>query len=88
MVEPHTYNLADQWEAVADRVGDREAVVCGGRRLTYAQLEGRAIRLANHLSAEGVGPGDFVGCYLTNSTEYLETLLACFKLRAVPVNIN
>ncbi len=88
MVEPHTYNLADQWEAVADRVGDREAVVCGGRRLTYAQLEGRANRLANHLSAEGVGPGDFVGCYLTNSTEYLETLLACFKLRAVPVNIN
>ena len=88
MVEPHTYNLADQWEAVADRVGDREAVVCGGRRLTYAQLEERANRLANHLSAEGVGPGDLVGFYLTNSTEYLETLLACFKLRAVPVNVN
>ena len=29
-----------------------------------------------------------MGCYLTNGTEYLETLLACFKLRAVPVNIN
>jgi 3-oxocholest-4-en-26-oate---CoA ligase len=83
-----TYNLADLWEAVSDRVPEREAVVCGDRRLTYAQLEERANRLANHLSGNGVGPGDLVGCYLTNGTEYLETLLACFKIRAVPVNIN
>ncbi len=83
-----TYNLADQWEAVSDRVAEREAVVCGDRRLTYGQLEDRANRLANHLRGVGVGPGDFVGCYLTNGTEYLEALLACFKLRAVPVNIN
>ena len=88
MGERLTYNLADQWEAVSDRVGEREALVCGDRRLTYAQLEERANRLANHLAANGIGPGDFVGCYLTNGTEYLETLLACFKLRAVPVNIN
>ena len=84
----HTYNLADQWEAVVDRVADREAVVAGDRRLTYGRLEERANRLANHLAANGIGPGDFVGCYLTNGTEYLETMLAAFKLRAVPVNIN
>jgi len=83
-----TYNLADQWEAVSDRVGEREALVCGERRLTYAQLEERANRLANHLAGLGIGVGDLVGCYLTNGTEYLETMLACFKLRAVPVNIN
>ena len=88
MDDAPTYNLADQWEAVADRVPEREAVVCGDRRLTYGQLEERANRLAQHLRSLGVGPGDFVGCYLTNSTEYLETLLASFKLRAVPVNIN
>lgn len=83
-----TYNLADLWEAVSDRIGEREALVAGERRLTYAQLEERANRLAQHLSGQGVGPGDFVGCYLTNGTEYIETLLACFKIRAVPVNIN
>jgi len=83
-----TYNFADQWEAVSDRVADREALVCGERRLTYGQLEERANRLANHLLAQDVQPGDFVGCYLSNGTEYLETLLACFKIRAVPVNIN
>jgi len=83
-----TYNFADQWEAVSDRVAEREALVCGDRRLTYAQLEERANRLANHLLANDVKPGEFVGCYLSNGTEYLETLLACFKVRAVPVNIN
>jgi 3-oxocholest-4-en-26-oate---CoA ligase len=88
MGEQLTYNLADLWEAVSDRVGEREALVCGDRRLTYGQLEDRANRLANHLREVGVGSGDFVGCYLTNGTEYLEALLACFKLRAVPVNIN
>jgi len=85
---PDTFNLADLWEAVVDRVGDREGLVCGDVRLTYAQIDERANRLAHHLSAVGVGPGDFVGCYLTNGTPYIETLIACFKLRALPVNIN
>jgi len=83
-----SYNLADLWEAVSDRVAEREAIVCGTRRLSYGQLEERTNRLANHLLAKGVQPGEFVGCYLTNCTEYLETLLACFKIRAIPVNIN
>ena len=85
---PANYNLANLWEAVVDRVGEREAVVCGDVRLTYAQLDERANRLAQHLATQGVGPGDFVGCYLTNGTPYLETILACFKLGALSVNIN
>lgn len=88
MTSTLTYNLADQWEAVVDHVREREALVCGDRRLTYDQLEQRANRLANHLLSVGVGPGDFVGCYLKNGSEYLEALIACFKIRAVPVNIN
>ena len=85
---PESYNIADIWESVVDRVPERDALVCGERRCTYGELEERANRLANHLSDAGVGAGDFVGCYLTNSIEYMETLLACFKIRAVPVNIN
>ncbi|HTO01363.1 MAG TPA: acyl-CoA synthetase [Microthrixaceae bacterium] len=88
MGEQLTYNLADQWEAISDRVADREALVCGERRLTFGQLEERANRLANHLIEQGVKPGDLVGCYLTNGTEYIEALLACFKVRAASVNIN
>jgi acyl-CoA synthetase (AMP-forming)/AMP-acid ligase II len=82
------FNLADIFELVADTVPDREAVVCGGRRLTFAGLEERANRLAHHLAAAGVGPGDHVACYLYNGTEYLETMLAAYKLRAAAVNIN
>lgn len=85
---PASYNIADVWEAVVDRIPEREAVVCGDQRRTFAELEKRANRLANHLAAEGVGVGDFVGCYLPNSIEYIETMLACFKIRALSVNIN
>jgi len=33
------YNLADLWEAVADAVPDKEAMVCGDRRLTFAAAD-------------------------------------------------
>ena len=82
------FNLADMLECVADAVPDREALVCGDRRLTFARLDERATRLAHHLQAAGVKRGDHVGLYLYNCTEYLEGSLAAFKLRAVPININ
>ncbi|MDQ1706216.1 MAG: 3-oxocholest-4-en-26-oate---CoA ligase [Frankiaceae bacterium] len=82
------YNLADIFESVVDVVGDREALVCAGRRLTYTELEARANRLAHHLESIGVGPGDHVGVQLYNGTEYVETMIACFKVRAVPINVN
>jgi 3-oxocholest-4-en-26-oate---CoA ligase len=85
---PSEFNFADIWEAVAARVPEREAVVCGERRLTYAELESRANRLAHWLAAKGVQPGQHVGLYLTNSPEYLESMLAAYKLRAVPINVN
>ena len=81
-------NLADLFECVADAVPEREAVVCAGRRSSYAALEERANRLAHHLAGAGLGPGDHVACYLYNGTEYLETMLAAYKLRAAPVNVN
>ena len=82
------YNLADLWERVADTVPDHEALVYADRRLTFAEEDERATRLANALAARGVGPGDHVALYLYNSTEYLEGMLAAFKLRAVPINVN
>ena len=52
------------------------------------QMEERANRLAHHLAAQGVGPGDHVGIYALNSVEWVETAWAVFKLRAVWININ
>jgi len=58
------------------------------RRLTYAALDERANRLAHHLAGAGIGPGDHVAAYLYNGTEFVETMLAAFKLRAAVVNVN
>jgi 3-oxocholest-4-en-26-oate---CoA ligase len=83
-----TFNLADIWEAVAPRVADRTAVVCGDVRRSYAELDARATRLAHWMADQGVAPGQHVGLYLTNCPEYLEAMLACYKIRAVPINVN
>ncbi|MEX2247837.1 MAG: acyl-CoA synthetase [Dehalococcoidia bacterium] len=82
------FNLADLFECVAGAVPEREALVHGDRRLTFARLDERATRLAHHLHARGIKPGDHVGLYMYNCTEYIEGALAAYKIRAVPVNIN
>ena len=81
-------NLADLFECVADAVGGRDAVVCDGRRLAYRELDERSTRLAHGLAAMGVSVGEHVGLCMRNTIEHLESMLACYKLRAVPININ
>ncbi|MCD9194538.1 acyl-CoA synthetase [Streptomyces albireticuli] len=89
------YNLADLFESVVDTVPAREALVHldhpgdgTERRLTYAALDEAANRLAHHLRDSGVRPGEHVGLHLYNGVAYLQTLWACLKIRAVPVNVN
>ena len=82
------FNLADLFEHIVDHVPDREALYAEGRRLSFRELDARANRLAHHFLADGIAPGDHVGCHMMNGTEYLETMLALFKIRAVPVNVN
>ncbi len=82
------FNLADLYEDVADAVPEREALVCGERRLTFAQLDERANRLAHYLEGQGIGRGDHIGLYLFNGTEYIEASLSAYKIGAVAININ
>ena len=82
------FNVADLFESIADAVPERGALVCAAQRRTFAELDERANRLAHYLAAQGVEAGDHVGLYLYNSAEYLEAMLAAFKIRAVPININ
>jgi acyl-CoA synthetase (AMP-forming)/AMP-acid ligase II len=84
-----TFNIADIFELVAGAVADREAIVSGPTRRTYGELDRRTTQLADALESElGVRPGDHVGLDLHNCCEYVETMVACFKLRAVPINVN
>src|ERR671923_2540336 len=83
------YNIADLFEHAVDAVGDREALSVDDERRTYRQLDENANRFAHHLAAAaGIGPGDHVGIYALNSVEWIEAMLAAFKLRAVPINVN
>src|ERR1022692_1011117 len=87
-LSPVEYNLADLFEHAADVFADREYLVAGDKRRTYREMDERANQLAHHLASVGVGPGDHVGIYAYNRAEWVETLWAVFKLRAVWININ
>jgi acyl-CoA synthetase (AMP-forming)/AMP-acid ligase II len=82
------FNLADLFENAVDHFADREYLVCDGKRRTYREMDERANRLAHHLAAQGIGRNDHVGIYAFNSVEWVETLWAVFKLRAIWININ
>jgi acyl-CoA synthetase (AMP-forming)/AMP-acid ligase II len=82
------FNLADLFECVATTVPDREAVVWLDSRLTYRRLDERANRLAHGLDSMGIGAGDHVGILMYSRPEYLETMVASYKIRAVPINVN
>ncbi|MFF3404140.1 (2,3-dihydroxybenzoyl)adenylate synthase [Streptomyces sp. NPDC002659] len=74
--------LPGEWAAA---FGDRVAVVAGGERWTYRELDERSGRLAAGLRALGIGCGDRVVVQLPNVAEFFEVLFALFKLGAVPV---
>ncbi len=85
---PMGFNIADLFERAVDAVPDRLALVCGDRRLTYREMDEEANRLANHLLAQGFGHGDHIGIHGQNTAEWLVAMVAIFKIRAVPININ
>jgi fatty-acyl-CoA synthase len=85
---PRSYQLADLFEAVADAVPDRVALVAGDRRLTFRELDDRANRFAGHLAALGLPVGANVGIYAWNRAEWMEAMLGAFKARMVPINVN
>src|SRR3954451_10064940 len=83
------WNYAAVWDGIAEIVRERDAVVCGERRITWAEFARRATRLARHLEQRaGLRSGDKVAIDLTNRNEYLETFFAALKLGCVPVNVN
>ncbi|GLX99867.1 AMP-binding protein [Actinoplanes sp. NBRC 101535] len=79
------FGLAGELRQAAARSPERIAVVDDERRLTYAQLLGRAERLAGALPA---GPGDRVGLLCRNSVRMVESLIGTTIRGADPVLIN
>jgi 3-oxocholest-4-en-26-oate---CoA ligase len=81
-------NFATVLETVADVRADHTAVTHGDRSVTWRQLDDRASRLAGFLAGRGIGSDARVAIALYNGIEYLESVFAILKLRAIPVNVN
>jgi len=100
-VSGEEFNLGQVHETVAATVADRECIVWGDRRLTYADVTERSRRLASFLYRHGLGVHaerstlaghesgqDHIGLYLYNGNEYLEGMLGAYKARVAPFNVN
>ena len=72
----------------AMRHPDREALVCGERRITFGELDVTANRLANAYAAQGQKIGDRIAMYLPNSAELIEAMCGAAKSGAVIVPIS
>ena len=72
----------------ARRFGDRQALVFEGRTFTFLELDDLIGRSAAGLHGLGVGPGDVVALYASNSWEWVVSYHAVQRLGAVinPVN--
>src|SRR3990172_2829872 len=81
-------NTAEFLTISAAVVPEREALVSGETRITYAQMAARVNRLTNAMQALGVGRGTAVAVMAVNSPQYVETYYACAKLGAVFVPLN
>jgi acyl-CoA synthetase (AMP-forming)/AMP-acid ligase II len=82
------WNIADVLDVVAAQVPDSPAVIQGPRRLTWADLDRRAERIAEYLVDAGLQRQDKVAQYLRNCPEYIESMYAALKASLVPVNTN
>ena len=70
------------------RTPEAVAVTCGGRSMTYRDLDEAANRLAHLLAGQGVGPGHCVALLFSRSAEAIVSMLAVLKTGAAYLPID
>ncbi len=79
---PEILALHGKWHA------EREAVICGDTRLTWAKFSQGNHQLAHGLIGQGIQPGDRIGIVMSNGIPMLQTMMAVMAAGAVAVPIN
>lgn len=87
---PEAFNVADHFldARVREGRGDKLALACGERRLSYRDVQALANRFAHVLSGIGIESEQRVIVALPDSPEYVGALFGTFKLGAVAVMLN
>ena len=88
-------------KAVAAAIPDRDLLIQGNRRYSYAQVIERSNHLAAYLQSRGLGchtdrsalaghevGQDLLGIYAYNGNEFVEALFGSFQARVAPFNVN
>ena len=101
MTDAIQFTVPTAADAVAAVIGDREFIIQGERRFTYAQIVERSNRLAAYLHSQGLGchterdqlaghevGQDLLGIYAHNGPEYVEGMLGAWRARVAPFNVN
>jgi len=81
-------SVADLIEERIQAAPHRLAILFEGQKLTNAELDAGANRVARWASAQGIGRGDVVGLLMENRPEFVITWLGLAKLGAVTALLN
>jgi long-chain acyl-CoA synthetase len=81
-------NLRLMLETAARQYGGKTAVAMGERRLSYAQLDEAANKVANALLGMGVKKGDRVALLLANSPEFAAIYFGVVKIGGIAVPLD
>jgi amino acid adenylation domain-containing protein len=73
------------FSALAGRMADRVALVCGDQQLTYGELDRRSDQIARYLQSHGVSRGGRVGLYSQRSMDAVAAILGILKAGAAYV---
>ncbi|MDQ4052662.1 MAG: AMP-binding protein, partial [Actinomycetota bacterium] len=82
------YNLASLLEDSAGKYPEREAIVLGDTRLTYAQVNGAANQVASLLASRGIGKGDKVALSCANLPYFSIIYFGILKAGGTVVPLN
>ena len=87
MLKPNQ-KISDYLHSYGQYQPEKQAVVFGDKRITYAELSQQVTQCAKALLASGIQKGDRVATLCTSRPEYWITFLATTQIGAIWMDLN